>query len=170
MYARLEWSDLSWSEKVLFYVGPPAAWLKKKWVFRVVLGIFTFGSVVVMTAAVNDDGAVQSWVPLSVTVAAGVAFLASLGDAVADKYDARLSDLELAEAEAETEVAVADLNSFIEQCMEATRTSGAKRKAMLESLKAMLVTAAAKSLPRSRASSYPYVSATNTDRQHKCSV
>lgn len=147
--------DNFWESLLLGWLGPPAAWLKRLWIPPITATVSVIATVIAVNFVVDDEGNRTAGAIWTIVVAGVLSALLALVDKLADAYDQKLAEKELAFSEDLAEAKVSDLNTFLAACGQtSTRKGGAVRRNYADSLKQFLVIAAGKSLGGSRASYY----------------
>lgn len=155
-------------------IGKLSRAAKKYWVLTGVVVLASALAVLHQLVFVDAEGKpLPGWTPLVVVLGIAAALAVAL-DRVADAYDARESELELAGAEDTAENAVRDLNTFLERAMATSEHSPETRASHLDTLRQILVMCAAKSIgPGTRATYYTLSLADDGSRilgdpKHQC--
>lgn len=155
MVANRSESDSFWESLLLGWLGPPAAFLKRRWIPPITATISVIATLVAVNFVVDDEGNRTVGATWTIVTAGILSALLALLDKLADAYDQKLAEKELAFSEDLAEAKVSDLNSFLDACGQtSTRRAGAVRRDYADSLRQYLVIAAGKSLDGSRASYY----------------
>lgn len=147
-------SNSTWDRLLIGWVGPPAAWFKKYWIPP---GLAAVGAIVAILAAnvwIDADGTRFDWARWLLVSTGIAAAVSSLVDKLADVYDRKVAEQELALSEDQAEAKVGDLNAFLAHCALTSEQSGTARRDYPHLLRQFLVIAAAKSLSSASRASY----------------